>query len=129
MRGNHHDFDRWQELGNSGWSYKEVLPYFKKSENQQRGASEFHGVDGALSVTNLLAPAVMSEQFIEAAEQLGYGRNPDFNGAFTPRNTAPSLCQSGSNYIGRCIRFCQAVDALWNWFSGTSARLRYSSDC
>ncbi|WP_096602243.1 GMC family oxidoreductase N-terminal domain-containing protein [Calothrix sp. NIES-2100] len=81
IRGNRHDFDCWQELGNPGWSYEEVLPYFKKSENQQRGASEFHGVDGALSVTNPLAPAVISEQFIAAAEQLGYARNPDFNGA------------------------------------------------
>ena len=81
IRGNRHDFDRWQELGNPGWSYEDVLPYFKKSENQQRGANEFHCVDGLLSVTDPLAPAVTSQRFIEAAEQLGYGRNPDFNGA------------------------------------------------
>jgi choline dehydrogenase len=80
VRGNHHDFDRWQELGNPSWSYKDVLPYFKKSENQQRGASEFHGVDGLLSVTDPLAPAVTSVRFVAAAEQLGYIRNPDFNG-------------------------------------------------
>jgi len=81
IRGNRHDFDHWQELGNPGWSYEDVLPYFKKSENQQQGASEFHGVDGALSVTNPLEPAVTSQRFVEAAEQLGYARNPDFNGA------------------------------------------------
>ena len=81
IRGNRHDFDRWQELGNPGWSYEDVLPYFKKSENQQRGANEFHSVDGLLSVTDPLAPAVTSERFVEAAEQLGYGRNSDFNGA------------------------------------------------
>lgn len=81
IRGNRHDFDHWQELGNLGWSYEDVLPYFKKSENQQRGACEFHGVDGLLSVTDPLAPAVTSERFIEAAEHLGYDRNSDFNGA------------------------------------------------
>lgn len=81
IRGNRHNFDHWQALGNPGWSYEDILPYFKKSENQQRGASEFHGVDGLLSVTDPLAPAVTSERFIEAAEQLGYARNPDFNGA------------------------------------------------
>ncbi len=58
IRGNHHDYDHWQELGNPGWSYQDVLPYFKKSENQQRGGSEYHGVDGELSVTDLISPAV-----------------------------------------------------------------------
>jgi choline dehydrogenase len=81
IRGNRHDFDHWQELGNPGWSYEDVLPYFKKSENQQRGASEFHGVDGLLSVTDPLAPAVTSQRFVEAAAAIGYERNPDFNGA------------------------------------------------
>ncbi|MEG4115756.1 MULTISPECIES: GMC family oxidoreductase N-terminal domain-containing protein [unclassified Microcoleus] len=80
IRGNRHDFDHWQSLGNPGWSYDDVLPYFKKSENQQRGVSEFHGVDGVLSVTDPLGPAVTSQRFVEAAEQLGYARNPDFNG-------------------------------------------------
>ncbi|MCC5647088.1 GMC family oxidoreductase N-terminal domain-containing protein [Nostoc sp. CHAB 5824] len=81
IRGSRHDYDHWQELGNPGWSYQDVLPYFNKSENQQHGASEFHGVDGLLSVTDPIAPAVTSQQFVEAAVALGYGRNPDFNGA------------------------------------------------
>jgi choline dehydrogenase len=81
MRGNRHDFDHWQALGNPGWSYEDILPYFKKSENQRRGASEFHGVDGALSVTDPIAPSVVNGRFIEAAAQLGYERNADFNGA------------------------------------------------
>ncbi|MEH2421521.1 MAG: GMC family oxidoreductase N-terminal domain-containing protein [Nostoc sp.] len=81
IRGSRHDYDHWQELGNPGWSYQDVLPYFKKSENQQRIRSEFHSVDGLLSVTDPIAPSVTSQQFVEAAVALGYERNPDFNGA------------------------------------------------
>lgn len=80
VRGNPQDYDRWQELGNPGWSYLDVLPYFKKSEHQQRGASEFHGVDGELSVTDLMSPAVVSQHFIDACVSMGYNYNPDFNG-------------------------------------------------
>jgi choline dehydrogenase len=58
-----------------------VLPYFKKSENQQRGGSAFHAVGGPLSVTDPIAPSAINAQFIEAAAALGYDRNPDFNGA------------------------------------------------
>ncbi|MDF5711319.1 MAG: GMC family oxidoreductase N-terminal domain-containing protein [Nostoc sp. S4] len=81
IRGNQHDYDHWQELGNPGWSYQDVLPYFKKSENQQRGASEYHGVDGELSVTDVISPAPISKRFIDAAVALGYDYNPDFNGS------------------------------------------------
>jgi choline dehydrogenase len=80
IRGNRQDFDHWQALGNPGWSYDEVLPYFKKAEHQQRGSGEFHGVDGPLSVTDPIAPSVLNECFIDAATNLGYARNPDFNG-------------------------------------------------
>ncbi|HEY9619834.1 MAG TPA: GMC family oxidoreductase N-terminal domain-containing protein [Crinalium sp.] len=81
IRGNPHDYDHWQALGNPGWSYQDVLPYFKKSEQQQRGASAYHGVDGALSVTDIAAPAVTSQRFVESAIALGYANNPDFNGS------------------------------------------------
>jgi choline dehydrogenase len=81
IRGNPHDYDHWQALGNPGWSYQDVLPYFKKSEHQQRGASAYHGVNGALSVTDIAAPAVTSQRFVESAIALGYANNPDFNGS------------------------------------------------
>ncbi|MEG4964054.1 MULTISPECIES: GMC family oxidoreductase N-terminal domain-containing protein [unclassified Microcoleus] len=80
IRGNHRDYDRWQELGNPGWSYQDVLPYFKKSEHSSRGASEFHGTDGELSVTDSIAPTAISQRYIDAAMALGYNYNPDFNG-------------------------------------------------
>ena len=81
IRGNHRDYDRWQELGNSGWSYQDVLPYFKKSEQQQRGTSEFHETDGELGVTDPIAPTAISQRYIDAAMALGYNYNPDFNGS------------------------------------------------
>jgi choline dehydrogenase len=80
VRGNPDDYNHWQELGNPGWSYQDVLPYFKKSENQQRGASEYHGVDGELSVTDLISPTRISQRFVEASVAMGYQNNPDFNG-------------------------------------------------
>jgi choline dehydrogenase len=80
IRGNRKNYDRWAALGNPGWSYRDVLPYFKKSENQQRGASIYHGADGELSVTNLNA-SVASQRFVDACVELGYDRNPDFNAA------------------------------------------------
>ena len=69
MRGNRRDYDQWQALNNPGWSYEDVLPYFKKSENQQHGANEFHEVGGLLSVTDAVAPSVVSERLIEAADE------------------------------------------------------------
>jgi choline dehydrogenase len=81
VRGNHHDYDHWHSLGNPGWSYEDVLPYFKKSEQQQRGASAYHGVDGELSVTDIKPSAVVSQCFIDACVARSYDYNPDFNGA------------------------------------------------
>lgn len=80
LRGNSRDYDHWQELGNPGWSYQDVLPYFKKSEHSSYGTSEYHGRDGELSVTDIVSPAPISQRFIDAAVSLGYDYNPDFNG-------------------------------------------------
>jgi choline dehydrogenase len=91
IRGNSLDYDHWQSLGNPGWSYQDVLPYFKKSENQQRGADAYHGVDGELSVTDLITPASVSQRFVDACVELGYDRNPDFNGV---RQSGTGLYQS-----------------------------------
>ncbi|OQW92894.1 MAG: GMC family oxidoreductase [Beggiatoa sp. IS2] len=80
-RGQAEDYDQWAALGNPGWSYHEVLPYFKKAENCERGASEYHGVGGPLNVQDLLYKNPLSGLFIEAAASLGYPRNDDFSGA------------------------------------------------
>ncbi len=81
IRGQHADYDRWRQLGNIGWGFDDVLPYFKRAENQQRGADEYHGVGGPLAVSNPRQPDPLCEAFITAAEQTGIPRNADFNGA------------------------------------------------
>ena len=79
-RGHKSDYDDWAELGNPGWSWNEVLPYFKRSQDQARGASELHGVGGPLSVSDLSYTNELSSVFIEAGGQAGFARNNDFNG-------------------------------------------------
>ncbi len=81
IRGNRADYDHWRDLGNTAWGYNDVLPYFKKSENQQRGASEHHGVNGPLCVSDHRTVNPLSEAFIQAGEEAGFERNNDFNGA------------------------------------------------
>lgn len=81
IRGQAYDYDQWAANGNSGWSYADVLPYFKKSEHQQRGASQYHGANGPLHVSDLRSPNVLSRAFVEAGVQTGLRRNDDFNGA------------------------------------------------
>jgi choline dehydrogenase len=80
-RGHAFDYDHWAALGNRGWSYAEVLPYFKRSENQERGASEYHGTGGPLNVMDFRQPNVLTERFLEAAQQAGFPLNDDVNGA------------------------------------------------
>jgi choline dehydrogenase len=80
IRGQHEDFDHWRQLGNAGWSFKDVLPYFRRAEDQERGADELHGVGGHLKVSNVCEPHPLCEAFIEATEECGFPRNDDFNG-------------------------------------------------
>jgi choline dehydrogenase len=81
IRGQREDFDLWRQMGNAGWSYEDVLPYFRRAEDQQRGADEWHGVGGPLAVSDQRGPHPLCDAFIAAAEQAGIPRNPDFNGA------------------------------------------------
>jgi choline dehydrogenase len=80
IRGQRGDYDGWRDLGNPGWGYADVLPYFKKSEDQERGASEYHGIGGPLHVSNLRGLNPLCEAFVEAAAEAGFQRNADFNG-------------------------------------------------
>jgi choline dehydrogenase-like flavoprotein len=81
IRGHRTDYDRWAALGNAGWSYADVLPYFKRSENNETLSGEYHGSGGPLNVANLRTGNPFQEIFLQAAAQAGFRRNPDFNGA------------------------------------------------
>lgn len=81
MRGQREDYDHWRQLGNVGWSYDDVLPYFKRAEDQARGADAFHGAGGPLAVADQSEPHPLCDAFIAAAGQVGIPRNDDFNGA------------------------------------------------
>jgi choline dehydrogenase len=81
IRGNRRDYDRWRDLGNEGWGFDDVLPYFKRAENNERGPSEYHGVGGPLNVADQRDPRPLTHAFVEAGAQLGLPRNADFNAA------------------------------------------------
>jgi choline dehydrogenase-like flavoprotein len=81
IRGCAWDYDNWAALGCEGWSYADVLPYFKKSESNARGGNDYHGADGPLSVSDLNCPNKGSLDFVDAGASLQIPRNDDFNGA------------------------------------------------
>ncbi len=80
-RANRHDHEQWQQLCGPGWGHEAFLRSYKKAENQQRGADEFHGSAGPLSVSDLRSPHVLSQAFVTACVEVGLPHNPDFNAA------------------------------------------------
>jgi choline dehydrogenase len=83
-RGSPRDYDRWASWGNAGWSYREVLPYFKRSESYELGASDYHGGDGPLLVTRSPMAHPLNHAWCEAGVQAGFKFNDDINGANRP---------------------------------------------
>jgi choline dehydrogenase len=94
VRGQARDFDTWGQLGNRGWSYADVLPYFRRSEDRSSGADDFHGAGGPQHVSDIAERHPICEAFIAGAESIGVPRNPDYNGAR----------QEGVAYYQRTIR-------------------------
>ncbi|MGH7056534.1 MAG: GMC family oxidoreductase [Acetobacteraceae bacterium] len=80
IRGQREDYDNWAALGNAGWSYRDVLPYFKKSEDNERLVNKFHGQGGPLWVSDQVNPHELSKAFVRACQAWGLPYNPDFNG-------------------------------------------------
>ncbi|MEP7330173.1 MAG: GMC family oxidoreductase N-terminal domain-containing protein [Betaproteobacteria bacterium] len=89
IRGQREDFDGWAALGNRGWGYEDMLPWFRKAEHQVRGGDAYHGVDGPLWVSDLAEHHPLCEAFIASAQHCGIPVNPDFNGE----------CQDGVGYF------------------------------
>ncbi len=81
IRGQHEDFDDWAAGGAKGWGYREVLPFFKKSERYDGGASDYHGGDGELNVSDLRNDHPYCQAWLQAGVEAGFARSPDFNGA------------------------------------------------
>ena len=94
IRGQAEDFNIWRQLGNAGWSFEEVLPYFRKAEDNERGEDQFHGVGGPLAVSDLCDRHPLAEAFVEAALQCGHTRNDDFNASI----------QEGAGYYQTTMR-------------------------
>jgi choline dehydrogenase len=81
IRGNPADYNEWRQRGCEGWDWDSVLPYFRKSEDQERGADAYHGSGGPLRVSDQRYRWKVAEHFVAAANEAGIARNPDFNGA------------------------------------------------
>ena len=107
VRGNPEDFDDWAALGCAGWDFNSVLPYFKKSENYEGGASEFRGIGGPLNVSPLRAPHHLTEEFLKACENAGMKRVLDYN---SPPQEGIGLVQGS---IKRGWRFSASRAYLW----------------
>lgn len=99
IRGQHQDYDHWRQLGNAGWAWDDVLPYFKKAEDQERGADDLHGAGGPLAVSNLTEDREICRAYIEAAVEAGIPRNDDFNG---PTQEGVGYYQTTSRNGRRC---------------------------
>jgi choline dehydrogenase len=80
IRGHAEDFNQWRQLGNIGWSFDDVLPYFRKSEANERGSNDMHAAAGLLAVSDARDRHPLALAYVEAAHQCGYPRNDDFNG-------------------------------------------------
>ncbi|HKU96849.1 MAG TPA: choline dehydrogenase [Vineibacter sp.] len=80
VRGQSADYDAWQDRGCAGWSFADVLPYFRKAEDQERGAGDYHGVGGPLAVSNMRHRRALCDAYIAAAQELQIPANDDFNG-------------------------------------------------
>ena len=106
IRGQPQDFDMWRQRGCVGWSWSDVLPYFRRAEDQARGSDDFHGAGGPLGVSDIRDNHPLSDAFIEAATEWGLPRNDDFNGPeqegigyfqLTVRNTR--RCSTAVGYL------------------------------
>src|SRR5262245_5116118 len=81
VRGHRWDYDHWHALGNAGWSYDDVLPYFRRAEHNETHADEFHGQGGPLNVAEVHSPSALNRRFLQAAQQCGLPLTRDYNGA------------------------------------------------
>jgi choline dehydrogenase-like flavoprotein len=133
LRGNRLDYDDWAADGATGWSYEEVLPYFKRGEDNERGASEYHGVGGPQAVSDSRSMHPLVDRMLEAAVQAGHPANPDLNGGtqdgvgrFQVTQRGGMRCSAADAYLHPAVsrpnlevRVCSFVERVV--FEGTRA--------
>lgn len=105
IRGHAGDYDEWAAAGNRGWGYRDVLPYFRKSEHNERGADEYHGVGGPLNVADLRYQGPISQAFVESAVAAGVPANEDFNGAVQEGVGFYQVNQKGGKRCSSAVAF------------------------
>ena len=136
IRGNRADYDGWAAGGAEGWSYDEVLPYFKRSEDNERGEDEFHGVGGPMSVSDSRAMSPLIETMLEASRLAGHELNPDFNGAVQEGVGAFSSRSATGGAARPPLRSCTrhssgrtwtSSPTRWRSASSSTARARWAS--
>jgi choline dehydrogenase-like flavoprotein len=124
IRGNAWDYDHWASLGNTGWSYREVLPYFRSTENFEAGAdasgalapdvAEFHGSGGGLNVSKGVSPNRLSQVFLTAMQQAGYQPTPDFNGTQQEGSGPYHVMQKGGKRCSNAQGFLREAESRPN---------------
>ncbi len=115
IRGHSSDYDRWSQLGLTGWGWADVLPYFRKAENSERGSDAFHGTGGPLHTSTRVLPSALNEAFIEASVEAGHGRTDDFNGPqFAGAGYYDSTIKDGSRFSVAKAYLTDAVKARSN---------------
>ncbi len=149
IRGNRADYDEWAAMGFEGWGYDDVMPYFRRAEDNERGEDTYHGAGGPLSVSDSRSMHPLVDTMIEAAQQAGHEHNPDFNGArqegvgrfqLTQRDGHALLLLGGLPQPGegppqpRChsmarwpLASCSMATVPWAWRSRAAASSRRSA--
>jgi choline dehydrogenase len=105
VRGNRHDYDEWGELGNPGWAFADVLPYFKKAEHYERGGSDYAGRDGPLNVAEQRSINPLTRVFVDAAVEAGLPRIDDFNGSTQEGVSIPLVTQKGGTRNSTAVAY------------------------
>lgn len=121
-RGHAPDYDHWRDLGLAGWSYPEVLPYFRRAEANWRGESVYHGASGPLTVSPHLTDAVLYPKLIATAEKLGYRHLEDFHGASIEGFSAPDFNVHRGRRASTAVRYLRPAMARANLVVETGAR-------
>ncbi|MBS0576551.1 MAG: choline dehydrogenase [Proteobacteria bacterium] len=124
IRGVPADYDEWERLGATGWNWNAVLPSFIRAEGNQRGASALHGSDGPLKVSDLRHVNPLTRVFVDAAEQAGYARNPDFNGPAQDGFGLYQVTQSGGARCSTAVAYLDPVKPRPNLHIRTHALAR-----